>query len=126
MLDHVDFAVCDFGRSRLFYEAALLPLGLVPVVAFDEGEGRIGVGFGRDGVGCLFIGGGPPVAGRLHLALQAPSRPAVEAFHRAAIAAGGICHGPPGLRERYGPNYFAAYVKDPDGHVIEAVCRTAT
>lgn len=124
MLDHIDFAVVEFERSRRFYEAALAPLGLTPVVVFDGANGRHGIGFGRDGIGCLFIGGGLPVAGRLHLAFQAASRQAVTAFYQAALATGGTCHGPPGLRERYGPNYFAAFVMDPDQHVIEAVCRT--
>jgi catechol 2,3-dioxygenase-like lactoylglutathione lyase family enzyme len=123
MLDHVDFAVRDLERSRAFYAAALAPLGIEPLIETDRADGKRGTGFGRDGVARFYIGGGPPPAGRLHVAFAAQSRDAVDAFHRAAIAAGGKDHGKPGLRPRYDENYYAAFVIDPDGHVVEAVCR---
>lgn len=126
MFDHLDFAVDDIARSRAFYAAALAPLGIVPIVAIDRDDGRRGTGFGGgDGIARFWIGGGEPVAGRMHFAFVAPSRAAVDAFHAAALAAGGEDHGAPGERPRYGAPYYAAFVRDPDGHVIEAMCRAA-
>jgi catechol 2,3-dioxygenase-like lactoylglutathione lyase family enzyme len=122
-LDHVDFAARDPARSRAFYAAALAPLGIRPVVETDREDGRQGTGFGPGEPAQFYIGGGPPVAGRLHLAFAAQTRAAVDAFHRAALGAGGRDHGQPGLRPHYDENYYAAYVVDPDGHVVEAVCR---
>ncbi len=123
MFDHVDFAVSDLARSRGFYAKALAPLGIVPVMDIDRADGRRGTGFGTSGDARFWIGGGQPVAGRMHIAFVAPSRAAVRAFHAAALAAGGADHGAPGLRPRYGDPYYAAFVVDPDGHVVEAVCR---
>jgi len=123
MLDHVDFAVRDLARSRAFYVAALAPLGIRPVIDVAREDGRRGTGFGTGPTAQFYIGGGPPASGRLHIAFAAPSRAAVDAFHRAALAAGGVDHGEPGPRPRYDTNYYAAYAIDPDGHVIEAVCR---
>jgi len=123
MWDHVDFAVVDVARSRAFYVASLAPLGIRPLVEVDRDDGRKGTGFGVD-LARFWIGGGVPVAGRLHVAFVAPSRAAVDAFHAAALAAGGEDRGTPGLRPRYGAHYYAAFVRDPDGHVVEAVCRT--
>lgn len=123
MLDHIDFAVSDLVTSRAFYVAALAPLGLVPILDVDREDGRRGTGFGSGEMGEFFIGGGEPVGGRLHVAFRAKSSSAVDAFHAAAIAAGGADHGRPGVRPAYGEGYYAAYVRDPDGHVIEAVFR---
>jgi len=123
MLDHIDFAVRDLARSRAFYLAALAPLGVRPVTDIDREDGRQGTGFGAGDTAQFYIGGGTPVAGRLHVAFAAPSRAAVDAFHRSALAAGGTDNGKPGPRPRYDANYYAAYVIDPDGHVVEAVCR---
>jgi catechol 2,3-dioxygenase-like lactoylglutathione lyase family enzyme len=123
MIDHVDFAVRDVARSRAFYVAALAPLGISPLIETDREDGRKGTGFGRDGVAHFYIGGGSPVIGRLHVAFEARTRAEVDAFHAAAIAAGGRNHGDPGLRRQYDPHYYAAYAIDPDGHVVEAVCR---
>lgn len=125
MIDHVDFAVLDVQKSRAFYTCVLAPLGLLPLVDFDRPDGRQGTGFGRDGIGEFFIGGGSPVGGRLHVAFRAQSREAVDAFHRAALALGAEDVGARGPRPRYGDGYYAAFVRDPDGHVIEAVCREA-
>lgn len=122
MIDHIDFAVRDLMVSRPFYTAVLAALGWSVVVEFDE-EGRRGVGFGMGATGRLFIGGGEPVGGRLHVALPAKSREDVDEFYAAALAAGGTHHGSPGLRPQYGGGYYAAFVRDPDGHVIEAVFR---
>ena len=117
MFDHIGFAVRDLVRTRAFYTAALAPLGLE-------------LGYERDGV----IAFGPPKRPRLwfyarpdaptgvHIALTADSREQVEAFHSAALAAGGTDNGAPGLRPHYRPNYYGAFVIDPDGHNLEAVC----
>lgn len=124
MFDHIDFAVADVARSRAFYVTALAPLGVVPLVEIDRDDGRHGTGFGgTDRIARFWIGGGAPVAGRMHVAFAATSREAVDAFHTAALAAGGEDHGAPGERPRYGSPYYAAFVRDPDGHVVEAVCR---
>lgn len=124
MLDHIDFAVTDLARSRAFYESALAPLGMALAMEIDrkDRDGHQGVGFGFAGRPFFWIGGGHPPSGRLHVAFAAQSRAAVDAFHEAAITAGGIDNGAPGLRPRYHPNYYAAFVLDPDGHNIEAVC----
>jgi catechol 2,3-dioxygenase-like lactoylglutathione lyase family enzyme len=120
MLDHLGFAVADFVASRAFYAAALAPIGMD---VHSEAEGW--VMFGGAGAPQLWIGGpdiaGPP-PGRIHFAFVAPGRAAVDAFHAAAIAAGGRDNGGPGLRPQYHANYYAAFVIDPDGHNIEAVC----
>ena len=119
-LDHVGFAVADYQRSKAFYEKALAPLGLKLLMEFSEAS----AGFGRnDGERpSLFIEAhGKPVRGRLHIALRAESRAEVDAFHAAAIAAGGADNGAPGLRW-YHRSYYAGYVLDPDGNNIEAVC----
>jgi len=125
MLDHVDFAVHDLALSRAFYVAALAPLGIKALIDVNREDGRQGTGFGRGGLAQFFIGGGRPVAGRLHVAFAAHDRAAVDEFHRAALAAGGRDKGKPGLRPHYDPHYYAAYVIDPDGHTVEAVCRRA-
>lgn len=123
MLDHIDFAVRDLAASRAFYAAALAPLGIEALLETDRDDGRRGTGFGRGEHARFYIGGGRAVDGRLHVAFAAPSRAAVDAFHAAALAAGGGDHGRPGLRPDYHEHYYAAYVSDPDGHVVEAVCR---
>lgn len=123
MLDHIDSAVLDLAVSRAFYVAALAPLGIEPLLEIDREDGRRGTGFGCGEFAQFYIGGGRPPEGRLHVAFAAPSRAAVDAFHAAALAAGGTDHGRPGLRPHYHEHYYAAYVVDPDGHVVEAVCR---
>ena len=123
MFDHVDFAVGDLAVSRKFYAAALAPLGIKPLLETDREDGRRGTGFGRGDLAQFYIGGGKSADGRLHVAFVASSRTAVDDFHRAALAAGGMDRGQPGLRPHYHQHYYAAYVADPDGHVVEAVCR---
>lgn len=123
MIHHIDFAVTDLERSREFYERALAPLGLAPVITFTNYAGRRCVGFGALPDPVLWIRDGEPTRGRLHVAFQAASCAAVDAFHAAAVQAGGIDNGTPGLRPRYADPWYAAFVLDPDGHNIEAVCR---
>lgn len=115
MFDHVGFNVSDFARSFSFYKAALAPLGLG---VLGEGEGWAMIG-GADGR--LWIGAFGPVATPVHLAFRAADREAVQQFHAAALAAGGRDNGAPGPRPNYGPDYYAAFVFDPDGNNIEAV-----
>jgi catechol 2,3-dioxygenase-like lactoylglutathione lyase family enzyme len=125
MLDHVGFIVADLARSKAFYRAALAPLGyglMMEVTAEESGEDAY-LGFGSGWKPSFWIGtGATPLTGRLHVALVAKDRAAVDAFHRAAIAAGGTDNGGPGVRPHYHANYYGAFVLDPDGHNIEAVC----
>jgi catechol 2,3-dioxygenase-like lactoylglutathione lyase family enzyme len=125
MLDHMGFPVSDYERSKRFYGAALAPLGYVPIMevaAKDNPSGYPAVGYGRDGKPDFWIGAEGGLTGKLHIALLAEDRAAVDAFYDAAMAAGGADHGAPGPRPQYHPNYYAAFVLDPDGHNIEAVC----
>jgi catechol 2,3-dioxygenase-like lactoylglutathione lyase family enzyme len=124
MLDHVGLPVSDFDRSKAFYELALAPLGVSVVLAVtpEQSGGEAHAGFGRDGRPWFWIGTGETLRGRLHVAFAAPSRAAVDGFHAAALAAGGRDNGAPGLRPHYHANYYGAFVLDPDGHNIEAVC----
>jgi len=127
MIDHVGFAVADAQRSRLFYEAALAPLGitLLRTAAPEQTEaGGTAHGFGRDGKPFFWVGDKERVGGGTHVAFAVDTRAEVDAFHAAALAAGGRDNGAPGLRAQYGPNYYGAFVLDPDGHNIESVCRT--
>jgi catechol 2,3-dioxygenase-like lactoylglutathione lyase family enzyme len=121
MLDHVRFAVRDYGRSKAFYEQALAPLGLAILM---EPSGEV-AGFGKGEKPFFWIeGSGRPVQGTLHIAFGAEDRETVDAFHAAALDAGGTDNGSPGVREIYHPSYYGAFVLDPDGHNIEAVCHT--
>jgi catechol 2,3-dioxygenase-like lactoylglutathione lyase family enzyme len=119
-IDHLAISTRDYDVSRAFYEKALAPLGIKPMLVFDSEAGRT-TGFG-DADPFLWIGDGGVVKGRLHVALSARSRAEVDAFHAAAIAAGGRDNGAPGLRPHYHKDYYGAFVLDPDGHNIEAVC----
>jgi len=123
MVDHVGFAVSDYATSKAFYAKALAPLGFTLLLE-PAGEAA---GFGTEGKPSFWIEAqGRPVRGRLHIALAADSRDAVDAFHAAALEAGATDNGAPGLRPIYHPNYYGAYVLDPDGHNIEAVCHRPT
>jgi catechol 2,3-dioxygenase-like lactoylglutathione lyase family enzyme len=125
MIDHVGFPVKDYAKSMAFYRATLAPLGygLIMEVPGDKTESHAAAaGFGVDGKPDFWIGGEGGLTGVLHIAIVAKSRAAVDAFHQAAIANGGGDNGAPGLRPHYHPNYYAAFVIDPDGHNIEAVC----
>ena len=127
MFDHLGLVVRDHDRSRTFYRAALAPVGYSKVVEVPGGFDGAGAttGFCHEDGSDLWIKAGEPPTSPLHLAIRAPSRAHVDAFHAAAIVAGGTDNGAPGLRSRYHANYYAAYVLDPDGHNIEAVCHTA-
>lgn len=125
MLDHVGLAVSDLARSRAFYEAALAPLGFAvyaEVAAAVNSSGGDAVGFGAPNDPFFWIGDNERVGEGNHIAFRAEDRAAVDAFHAAALAAGGTDHGAPGLRPHYHPNYYAAFVLDPDGFNVEAVC----
>ena len=117
MFDHVVFGVSDYAASKAFFLKALEPLGVAVVL-----EGPLGVELSADGKSslCLFQTEEKPAY--LHLAFTAENRRQVEAFHRAALAAGGKDNGAPGLRPQYHANYYAAFVIGPDGHNIEVVC----
>ena len=125
MLDHVGFAVTDAERSRVFYEAALAPLGiaLIKTATPDQTEaGGTAHGFGTNGKPFFWIGDNERVGEGTHVAFAVGTRFLVDAFHAAGIAAGGRDNGPPGLRPQYHPNYYGAFVLDPDFNNIEAVC----
>ena len=125
MIDHMGVTVSDIGASRGFYAAALAPLGItVAMEVTEEMTGGHGahVGFGTAGKPFFWIGSGGAAGGPVHVALAAATRAEVDAFHAAAMAAGGRDNGGPGLRLHYHPNYYAAFVLDPDGNNIEAVC----
>jgi catechol 2,3-dioxygenase-like lactoylglutathione lyase family enzyme len=125
MLDHAGFPVSDYARSKAFYLQALAPLGYALVMEVQQHENDApAAGFGATGKPDLWIGGEGGLQRPIHIAIAAQDRAAVDAFYRAAIAAGGKDNGAPGLRPHYHPNYYAAFVLDPDGHNIEAVCHT--
>ena len=119
MYDHVKFGVSDYAASKAFYVAALAPLGVAVVAEGIPTYGVELVGEGEPSL-CLFQTDEKPA--HLHLAFMARTRQQVDAFYRAALAAGGEDNGPPGLRTQYSANYYAAFVIDPDGHNVEAVC----
>jgi len=121
MFDHVKFGVSDFAVSKAFFKKALEPLG-VAVIAEDEPT--YGVELGRpDNNASLVLFQTEEKPAHLHLAFTAENRQQVDAFYRAALEAGGKDNGAPGLRPQYNANYYAAFVIDPDGHNIEAVCQ---
>lgn len=122
MIDHIGIKVADFDRARAFYDKAMAPLGarLVMMVPPEHTGGRKVGGYGRDRP-VYWIGEGGMEA-PVHVAFTAGTRAEVDAFHRAALAAGGRDNGAPGLRPHYHPDYYGAFVFDPDGNNIEAVC----
>ena len=127
MIDHITFGVCDFARSTAFYDRTLAPLGFRRVfdVPEDQSGGVKVTGYGDDRP-WFWLAEERPTTGLMHVAFQAKRRACVDAFHAAAIRAGGRDNGPPGLRPHYHPDYYAAFVLDPDGHNIEAVCHAPT
>ncbi|WP_106639285.1 VOC family protein [Allosphingosinicella vermicomposti] len=125
MIDHIGLAVSDIARSRAFYEAALAPLGIAPLMTFGADQSESGgatVGFGKSNDPFFWIGDNERPWEGTHVAFRVETRAEVDAFHRAALDAGGQDNGAPGLRPKYGPNYSAAFVHDPDGINVEAVC----
>jgi catechol 2,3-dioxygenase-like lactoylglutathione lyase family enzyme len=128
MLDHVGFPLSDFAAGRAFYNAALAPLGVTPLVQVtaEQNGGDTHIGYGADDRCFFWIadGHGPVTAGPMHVCFTARNRAMVDAFYAAAIAAGGRDNGAPGIRAHYHKDYYAAFVLDPDGRNIEAVCHT--
>jgi catechol 2,3-dioxygenase-like lactoylglutathione lyase family enzyme len=124
MIDHLGFAVRDIDRAKEFYVTALEPLGIGILIEVtpEQSGGEAHIGFGANGKPFFWIGGGKAVQGPVHIAFDAPNRATVDAFHKAALAAGGQDNGAPGIRAHYHPNYYGAFVFDLDGHNIEAVC----
>ena len=119
MLDHLRLEVADFERSRAFYERALAPLGIS--VLMEPTAGVAGFGDGQKPYFWIADRGRPPQSG-VHVAFEAGSRELVDAFHAAALDAGATDNGGPGVRELYHPHYYGAFVLDPDGNNVEAVC----
>jgi catechol 2,3-dioxygenase-like lactoylglutathione lyase family enzyme len=117
MFDHIGFNVSDVKKSKAFYLAALSPLGHSLL-----GEGEKWAVIGSEDGARLWIGEAGTAASPIHIAWTADTRAGVDAFHAAALAAGGRDNGAPGLRAHYDPTYYAAFILDPDGHNVEAVC----
>jgi len=124
MIDHTGLDVSDYEKSKAFYSAALAPLGYSVIMEVPrEHTGGVGVaGLGEKGKPDFWIHEGTPQTPRVHVAFGVTSRALVDAFYEAALAAGGKDNGKPGPRPHYHAGYYGAFVLDPDGHNIEAVC----
>jgi len=120
MIDHVSVRVQDFPRLLAFYREALAPIGYQVVMEYPGA-----VGLGADGKPDLWLMQSDKTLNPTHVALSSASRPSIDAFHAAGLAAGGTDNGPAGLRLDYHPNYYAAFVLDPEGNNIEVVCHDA-
>jgi len=124
MIDHTGVGSSDFGKSKAFYSAALAPIGyrlILELTAAVTGHTDV-AGFGEPPKPDFWISEGSPNRPPVHIAFRVASREMVDAFYKAAMAAGGRDNGAPGVRPHYHPNYYDAFVLDPDGHNIEAVC----
>ncbi|MBZ9649786.1 VOC family protein [Sphingobium sp. 3R8] len=127
VINHIEIGVSDVEASRHFYKAALAPLGLslvISVTAARTTRGTARYGFGRDGYPSFWIHHEDGARSPIHIALTAANQRQVDGFHAAALANGGNDNGAPGIRERYHPRYYAAYVLDPDGNNVEAVSQS--
>lgn len=129
-IDHVSVGTADVKRAKAFYDAALEPLGVAPIMPVDINGRLVGVGYGVGETPHFWIqlpiNGQPPSMGNgVHIAFTAETRAAVDDFYIAALEHGGAEDGRPGLRTEYHPSYYAAFVRDPDGNKIEAVCHAA-
>ena len=125
MIDHIGIAVSDAGRSRDFYDELLGAIGLrrlVTIPAADKESGGETHGYGQPDDAFFWIGDNERVGEGTHVAFRVENRAQVHAFHAAGLRAGGRDHGAPGLRPHYGPNYYAAFILDPNGINVEAVC----
>lgn len=124
MIDHTGVVVSEFTRSKAFYATALAPIGYTLIAEFPASvTGHTDVaGFGEPPKPDFWISRGQPNQPPIHVAFRASSRAEVDAFYEAAMAAGGRDNGAPGLRPHYHPNYYGAFVLDPDGHNVEVVC----
>lgn len=123
MIDHVGFPVSDYVRSKAFYLKAPAPLGYTLIMEAPDEAGKA-CGFGKNGKPDFWIGEGD-MKGHVHVALVADDRTTVDEFYKTALGAGARDNGPPGVRAHYHPTYYGAFVLDPDGHNIEAVCHKA-
>lgn len=125
MFSYITLGTADIARARVFYDAVLAPLGHARVPGYDDATSSA---WGLDDPGphlwvtVPFDGDAPSAGNGTMVSFFAPSRAAVDAFHAAALARGGRDEGAPGLRPHYGPDFYAAYVRDPDGHKLNAVC----
>ena len=119
MLDHVTIGVSDLERSKAFYDKALKAIGIERLYS----EGAESFGYGADQKAFFWIGLKPSAITGVHVAFAVADRASVDRFYAAAVGAGGRDNGKPGLRPNYHPYYYGAFVLDPDGHNIEAVCR---
>jgi catechol 2,3-dioxygenase-like lactoylglutathione lyase family enzyme len=117
MIDHVGLNVSDLAGTSRFYERTLVALGYEKLMAFDTAAG-----FGKDGKPFFWLMAREPTGGSTHVAFACDERKSVDFFHAAAVAAGGTDNGAPGPREHLAPNYYAAFVLDPEGNNVEAVC----
>jgi|SRR4249919_1004768 len=127
MIDHIGLPVSDYRKSKAFYTHVLTPLGyglVMEVTPEMTGGSDSHAGFGLQSRPQFWIGSGDALRGRLHVCFAANTRAQVDAFHIAALAAGATDNGAPGLRPLYHANYYGAFVIDPDGHNIEAVCHS--
>jgi len=123
MIDHIGFSVSDYARAKAFYDKALAPLGYVLVMEVQQDENDApAAGFGANGKPDFWIGGEGGLNKPVHIAITAKDRATVDAFYKAAMAAGAKDNGAPGIRAHYHPNYYGAFVRDADGNNIEAVC----
>ena len=122
VIDHLTIGVSDFERSRRFYAQALEPLGFREIGPWSDAEREISFGPGE--INDFAISEKYEVGGQVHIAFAADTREQVDGFHAAALAAGGRDNGAPGLRPEYSPGYYGAFVLDPDGHNVEAVCHS--
>ena len=120
MIDHTGFGVSDYAASKAFYERALAPLGISLIMEVMEAA----AGFGSGGKPIFWLEERRTPVTEVHVAFLAKDRATVDAFHAAGLEAGGRDNGAPGVRATYHPNYYGAYVLDPDGNNIEAVCHT--
>lgn len=120
IIDHIGFAVSDLEKSKAFYSQALAPLGITLIVEVESWAG-----FGKGNRAEFWFGTRAEKPCPMHIAFTAESRAQVRAFYEAALAAGGKDNGAPGVREMYHPNYYGAFVLDPDGNNVEAVCHSA-
>lgn len=128
ILSHVTIGTNDVARAKKFYDAVFAPLGLLALSYYENAA----IGYGRKGDERSAVWVMKPFDGRpatwgngSHFAFDAPNRKAVEEFHAKALALGGMDEGQPGPRPDYGPNYFGAYVRDPDGNKLQAVCHAS-
>ena len=126
MIDHTGVGCSDPVKTRRFYEQALAPLGykVLKEIPVEFTGGMVVFGMGVPPMPDFWINQGSPQKPHVHIAFKAENRAMVDAFHAAAIAAGGTDNGKPGLRPHYHQNYYGAFVLDPDGHNIEACCHT--